>query len=135
MANEAIKGMGFHHIALRTTDFERSLEFYKALGMKPVIEWGEGMMTIAMFDIGDGGRFEIFANRGVDYPPEGRLQHFAFKVDDVVFAYEHALSVGAKEHTKPKTVPLEDARPNKATIQVAFVTGPDGELLEFFREI
>ncbi len=135
MANETIKGMGFHHVALRTTDFEKSLQFYKALGMKPVIEWGQGMMTIAMFDIGDGGRFEIFANRGVDYPAEGRLQHFAFKVDDVEAAYEHALSVGAAEHTKPKTVPLEDARPYKTTIQVAFVTGPDGELLEFFKEL
>ena len=29
MANEKILGMGFHHVALRTTDLEKSLEFYK----------------------------------------------------------------------------------------------------------
>lgn len=135
MANQKIKGMGFHHVALRTTNFEKSLEFYKALGMEFIVQWGQGPMTIAMFDIGDGGRFEIFANRGVDYPSEGRLQHFAFCVDDVEAAYAHALSIGAEALTPPKTVPLEDAIPEKITIQVAFVKGPDGEQLEFFKQL
>ena len=31
MANEIIKGMGFHHIGLKAADFEKSLAFYKAL--------------------------------------------------------------------------------------------------------
>lgn len=135
MSNEIIKGMGFHHIALRTTDYEKSIAFYEALGMKRIVEWGQAEMRISMMDIGDGGRFEIFANRGVDYPAEGRYQHFAFRVENVEKAYEHALSIGAHPYTAPKTVPLDDARPQKMTIQVAFVEGPDGELLEFFKEL
>jgi catechol 2,3-dioxygenase-like lactoylglutathione lyase family enzyme len=31
MANEVIKGMGFHHIALKCKDIEKSLQMYKAL--------------------------------------------------------------------------------------------------------
>ena len=135
MANDIIKGMGFHHVALRTTDLESSLKFYKALGMKEIVRWGAGQNEIVMLDIGDGGRLELFANRGVDYPAEGRWQHFAFAVDDVEAAYEHALSVGGRPCIFPKIVPLDDARPEKISIQVAFVLGPDDEQVEFFKQV
>ncbi len=135
MANEKIKGMGFHHLALRTSDLEKSLEFYKALGMKEIIRWGEGKMEIVMLDIGDGGRLELFANRGIDYPAEGRWQHLALAVDDVEAAYLFALSIGAKSFIAPKIAPLTDARPAPTAIQIAFVIGPDGEQVEFFKEV
>ena len=135
MANEKIPGMGFHHVALRTTDLEKSLEFYKGLGMKEICRWGQGPMEIVMLDIGDGGRLEIFANRGVDYPAEGRWQHFAVSVEDVEAAFELALSLGAKPNILPKIAELDDAKPAPMAIQVAFVEGPDGELLEFFKQV
>lgn len=135
MANEKILGMGFHHVALRTTCLEKSLDFYKGLGMKEIVRWGEGTLEIVMLDIGDGGRLELFANRGVDYPAEGRWQHFAVCAEDVEAAYSLALRLGAKSHTPPKIVPLDDARPGPIAIQVAFVAGPDGELLEFFKQV
>lgn len=135
MSNKIIAGAGFHHVALRTTSLERSLAFYKALGMSEIVRWGEGELEIVMLDIGDGGRLELFANRGVDYPAEGRWQHFAIAVDDVPAAYELAVSLGAKPSVAPKTVPLTDARPSPIAIQVAFVEGPDGEQLEFFKQV
>jgi catechol 2,3-dioxygenase-like lactoylglutathione lyase family enzyme len=135
MANKKISGAAFHHVALRTTDLERSVKFYKALGMEEIVRWGEGTFEIVMLDIGDGGRIELFANRGVDYPAEGRWQHFAISVDDVVAAYELALSLGAKPLIAPKIAPLDDARPAPMSIQVAFVEGPDGEQLEFFKQV
>ena len=135
MANKKIIGAAFHHVALRTTNLERSVEFYKALGMEEIVRWGEGAFEIVMLDIGDGGRIELFANRGVDYPAEGRWQHFAISVDDVVAAYELALSLGAKPLIAPKIAPLDDARPAPIAIQVAFVEGPDGEQLEFFKQV
>lgn len=122
-------------MALRTTDLEKSLAFYKALGMEEIVRWGEGAQEIVMLDIGDGGRLELFANRGIDYPAEGRWQHFAINADDVPAAYELALSLGAKPHTAPKIVPLDDARPAPIAIQVAFVEGPDGEQVEFFKQV
>ena len=135
MANEKIRGAYFHHVALRTTDLEKSLAFYKGLGMKEIVRWGEGENEIVMLDVGDGGRFELFANRGVDYPPEGRWQHFAIGVDDVDGTYELALSLGAKSLIPPKTVPLNDARPAPIAIHIAFVEGPDGEQVEFFKQV
>ena len=64
MANEMIKGMGFHHIGLKVADFAKSRAMYNALGMKEVCGWGEGDKEIVMFDLGDGGRIELFAGGG-----------------------------------------------------------------------
>ena len=133
MANEIIKGMGFHHIGLKAADFEKSLAFYKALGLKEIVRWGEGEKTIAMLDLGDGGRLELFANGGDEFSENGKWVHFAVCVEDVKAAYEYALSLGATSHIAPKVVPL-DSTPEKITIEVAFVKGPDGEQLEFFRQ-
>ena len=133
MANEKIRGIGFHHIGLKTADLEKSVKFYEALGMKEIVRWGEGEKEIVMLDIGDGGRFELFAGGGDEYSVKGKYVHFAMHVEDVPAAYAHALSVGAEPLTPPKVVPL-DAKPEKITIEVAFVKGPDGEELEFFRE-
>ena len=33
MSDNVIKGMGFHHIALKCKDIEKSLAMYKAIGM------------------------------------------------------------------------------------------------------
>ena len=133
MANERIKGIGFHHIGLKTADLEKSVKFYEALGMKEIVRWGEGEREIVMLDIGDGGRFELFAGGGDAFSEKGKYIHFAMHVEDVPAAYAHALSVGATPLTPPKVVPL-DSKPDKITIEVAFVKGPDGEQLEFFRQ-
>lgn len=135
MSNEIIKGAGFHHVALRTTDLDKSVSFYKGLGMTEIVRWGEGELEIVMLDIGDGGRLELFANRGVDYPAEGRWQHFAISADDVEGAYSLALSLGAKSFIAPKVVDIDDARPAPISIQIAFVEGPDGEQVEFFKQV
>lgn len=126
--------MGFHHIALKCKDIEKSLAMYRALGMTEVVRWGEGEKLIVMLDVGDGGRIELFANGSDEFAENGKWQHFALCVDDVDAAYERALAAGFVPHVLPKTVPLESS-PDKITINVAFVKGPDGEQLEFFREV
>ncbi|MBR3767718.1 MAG: VOC family protein [Clostridia bacterium] len=131
--NEIIKDLGFHHIALRCADIEKSLTMYKALGMKEIVRWGEGEKLIVMLDIGDGSRIELFADGGDHYSENGKWQHFAMSCFDVESAYEAALKAGFKERTPPKTVALESS-PEKMSIQVAFVLGPDNEQVEFFRQ-
>ena len=131
MANEIIKGMGFHHVALKATNFEESLKFFtEGLGMKFYTQWGEGDGRIAMLDLGDGGILELFAG-GAEGPNTNYI-HFAMKVDDVDAAYATALAAGAKPKMEPKVVPLDSA-PVKLTLNCAFVYGPSGEELEFFR--
>ncbi len=135
MANEIIKGMGFHHVALKAVDFEAALKFYtEGLGMKYYTGWGEGDGRIAMLDLGDGGILELFAGAQGDEAVNNRYIHFAMKVDDVDAAYEAAIKAGAKPKSAPKVVPLNSA-PVKMTLNCGFVYGPSGEELEFFRVV
>ena len=134
MANDIIKGIGFHHIGLKAADFEKSQKFYRALGLKEIVRWGEGPREIVMFDIGDGGRIELFANGGDEFAECGKWVHFAMCVEDVEAAYNIALAAGAQPHIAPKIVPL-DSKPEKISINIAFVKGPDGEQIEFFKQV
>lgn len=134
MANNIIKGAGSHHIALMASDLERSLAFYKALGFTEVARWGDPAKTIVMLDIGDGSRIELFSNGGDEYSVSGKWAHFAVKVDDVEEAFNIAVKAGGVPKIYPKVVPL-DSVPNKMSINIAFVKGPDGEELEFFKEL
>ena len=134
MANNIIKGAGSHHIALMASDLERSLAFYKALGFTEVARWGDPAKTIVMLDIGDGSRIELFSNGGDEYSVSGKWAHFAVKVDDVEEAFNIAVKAGGVPKIYPKVVPL-DSSPRKMSINIAFVKGPDGEELEFFKEL
>lgn len=132
MANDIIKGMGFHHVALKTADLDASIAFYEKLGMKFYTSWGEGDGRIAMMDFGDGGILELFAGGNCAEQANPRYIHFALKVDDVDLAYAKAIEAGAKPKSAPKVVPL-DSKPVKLTLNCGFVYGPDGEEVEFFR--
>ena len=129
--NNIIKGMGFHHIAPKTKDIEKSLLMYKALGLSEVARWGEGEGRVVMLDVGDGGRIELFANGGDEFSVNGKWQHFALSVDDVDFAYNTALKAGFRSFMEPCVVSLSP----EMKINIAFVTGPDEEQLEFFKEV
>ena len=137
--NKIIPGMGIAHLALKASDFEKSLEFYKALGMELYLGWGEGDKRIQMLKFGGGaGILELFAGgKKIDEDPgeyAGKYTHFAYEVEDVEAAFNTAIAAGAKPKILPKIVPL-DSVPEKISIQIAFVYGPDGEELEFFKEI
>ena len=135
MANDVIKGLNFHHIALKCKDLEKSIKFYsEVLGMKKYAAWGDGDEKIQMLSIGDGGIFELFAGGGDAYSDYGRWIHLAMETDDVDKAFETAVKGGAEPLVYPKSVTL-DSKPERITIRIAFVKGPDGEELEFFKEL
>lgn len=134
MANEIIKGMGFHHMSLYASDFDKSLAFYQKLGMTVYTAWGEGDSRIALLDTGDGSLLELFAKPGCEMASEGRWQHFALRVENVQGALDTALAAGATLHTPVKIMDL-NSHPRKITIQIAFVYGPDGEVIEFIKQI
>ena len=121
---------GFHHIALKASDFEKSVEFYKALGLKERVRWDGAVML----DMGDGGCIEIFAGGENREKVDERFLHLAFKVYDVDFAYQTAINAGATTYREPYEASPTDANP-PIKMRVAFVYGPDGELLEFFKEV
>jgi len=125
----AIKG--FHHIALNSSDFDRSVAFYKALGLVEAARWGEGAQSAMMLRLPDGGIVEIFANSNASPEQNVRFVHLALAVDDVRAAFDAAIKAGAPVREAPKDVdiPASPALP----VTVAFVNGPTGEVIEFFK--
>ena len=134
MTAETLAGLRFHHIALKCSDIEKSLKIYKALGMREVLRWGEGENRIVMLELSDGGCIELFANGSDAYSPMGKWVHFALGVSDVEAAYETALAAGFRCKSAPLVIPLP-SEPYRTSIHIAFVFGPDGEEVEFFREV
>ena len=135
--NTVIQGLGFHHIALRVQDYDRSVAFYcGALGGTVKAAWGEAPDRKVMVDLGDGGCVEIFekpyTGKRICAPFLGEWIHLAMRTEDVDLAYARALEAGAVSQTPPKDVdlPADPVFP----VRLAFVEGPDGEVIEFFHE-
>ncbi len=139
MSNDIIKGLGYAHIAIAAKDFDKSLAFYKALGMKVYTSWGEKSASadtrIALLDMGDGSLVELFAKPELAGDGAGSpYLHFAFAVQNVEEAYRIALEAGATPYKAPAELPL-DSNPIRMTLRIAFVKGPSGEELEFFKTV
>ncbi|MGI5893629.1 MAG: VOC family protein [Candidatus Merdivicinus sp.] len=131
MENQKIKHAGFHHLALISSNFEKSLQFYiEGLGCTYVRGWGEGTKRIAMVDFGSGHMLEIFARGTGEEQQEPRFLHLAIATPDPDGAYETALKAGAEPVDPPKDVVIQSETP--FPVRIAFVKGPDGEILEFF---
>ena len=134
MANTKIPGAGSHHIAISSAKFDESLKFYtEGLGMKIVGCWGENEGRAALLDIGDGSHVELFANGTTDEQKNERMVHFAFKTTDPDTAFNNAIAAGARERMVPTTLEIPSDPP--IPVRIAFVYGPDDEVLEFFQTL
>lgn len=137
MSNKVISGCTFHHIALQTSNFEKSLKFYtEGLGFEVFRTFTASTgKKVALIDIGEGSYFELFSDGEVkedkrDYA--GRYFHLALKVDDAKAAYKRALEYGGEEMGKaPHEMELPTNPP--MPVVIGFIKGPDGEELEFFQ--
>lgn len=124
---------GLHHIALRAADFEASLRFYRdGLGFRVARTWGEDGQPAALLDTGGGSYVEVFGGGAPGQRPEGTLLHFALRTTDCDASLERARAAGADVTVEPKTIEIA-ARPEPFTVRLAFCTGPDGEVIEFFQ--
>ena len=131
--NKVIPGCGFHHVAIRTHDFEASVKFYtEALGFTEKIAWGEGDSRAIMLDSGDGNYMEIFAGGAAAVKPEGSIIHFALRADDCDQALERARKAGAQVTMEPKSLDIQ-SKPHVTPVRIAFCKGPCGEVIEFFQ--
>lgn len=140
--NPRLSNAGFHHLAFRARDYDRSLAFYtEGLGFRLAHNWGEKAgesdTRIALLDIGDGNFLELFASapgqepytsQGV--PAPGAFFHLALRTSDVDKDIETVRALGCPVTVEPKSVPV-----NGKTIRVGFFLGPDGETLEFFQHL
>ena len=126
-----MKTLGFHHIQMKCQDLDASIAFYNALGITVERSWGTGEKRACMLNVGNGNYLELFAGGEKGDKPEGFVGHFAIQVDDTQAAFDIAMANGAAE-VRPVTrldIPSTPALP----VILAFVKGPDGEIIEFFQ--
>lgn len=134
--NTTISGCGFHHVAIRVADWDRSIRFYcEGLGFTQKITWGEAPTRAAMLDTGDGNYLEIFERTKAPAPApeehEPNILHLCFRADDCAAAVERVREAGGEITIEPKQPPPFAKIGLKAII--AFAKGPDGEIVEFFQ--
>lgn len=143
------KTTSLHHVALRTDRFDEAVAFYRdGLSLTPVYAFGMGEGKRALIlrcgEGADSGHVEIFERDEADedVPAEGRLLHLALATQDVDAMYEKALAAGATSRMEPTDAEHVNALPadqqldgtQRFTPRLAFVTGPAGEIIEFFRD-
>lgn len=124
---------GFHHVAIRARNFEKTVDFYHvAFGFERKFGWGTQGSRAALMDTGDGNYVEIFEGRGDEEVPEGGILHMAFRTPDVDASYARAMAAGATSQMEPTDV-QPDNQDYPVTFRIAFVRGLDGEVIEFFQ--
>ncbi len=132
MSNQKIPGCGFHHIAIWTADWEKSLQFYsEGLGFTQKVAWGEAPKRAVMLDAGDGNYLEIFEREAEKQRVgEANILHLCFRCDNCEAAVEVARAAGATVTTE--AVAPEVFAKMGLGAKIAFVLGPSGEIIEFF---
>jgi len=128
-----MKFNGYHHIGLSTKDAEKSLDFYtKVLGGKEVMQFPMPSTgkTIYMVDLGGNAVVEIVPNGTDAEEANPRWAHIALRTDDAKAAYEEAIKGGAVSRSEPREMDVGTMK-----MCIAFVYGPDHEVVEFFQLI
>lgn len=125
---------GFHHVAVKAKNFEKSLSFYtEVLGLKLRNEWGEGRKHAVMLVAGDGSAIELFAGGADIAELQSPYIHIAFSVDDPDAFIEKIRNAGYEITVEPKTADISGEKGFSA--RLAFCKGPDGEVIELFKAL
>lgn len=145
---------GLHHIGLFSRNLDATLRFYvDGLGFTRSYGWNGALGEQAseqfnfvlpgvMLDAGDGNYFEVFPRdpSSPESEPVFPLNHIALRTADIDAAYQRALQHGGRSHAFHLPEKSWDGAPLIVTMhgapervaRIAFVRGPDGELIEFF---
>ena len=126
-----MKFNGYHHIGLVVKDADRSLEFYtEGLGGEITFSFpmGDTGKTIYLVDLGGNAVIEIIPRGNGEGEVNAHWAHIALAADDARAAYAHAIQAGATVRSEPREAML-----GTMAMCNAFVTGPDGEVIEFFQ--
>jgi len=121
---------GVHHLALLSSDVERTIEFYQGLLEFPLTELFENRdyqgSTHFFFDIGGGNLLAFFDFPGLDLGPYaevlGSMHHLAISVAPDKWAY-----LKAKIEASDTNIGFE----YKTSL---YFSGPDGERLEIIAD-
>lgn len=132
--NKAIEGLGTHHIAILTRNWDESEKFYcDVLGMEKIAQttFESPERRIALFDIGDGSHIELFdptPNLSEKADGHDPVIHFALTTTDIKAAVERVRAAGMKITKESLVIDF-----GHLNITRAFFEGPNGEIIEFYQ--
>ena len=115
---------GLHHVAVRTTDIERSARFYSdALGFEEVrrLHFEDGSYLVQL--VHEGSIIELFGGGKPAENDRGEVgyTHIALQVDSVDEEHARLTALGFDFHVPPQDV---------QGIRCAFFRDPDGNPIE-----
>jgi len=119
---------GFHHVALKSTDLQKSITFYMELMGATIRAQWDGA---ALMDTGNGNYVEIFAGGDTAQEHNEGYFHLAYRVtqaSDVDQLTDRARDMGYPVTIEPRDVNLTPDYPAR----ISFIKGPSGEVIEFF---
>ena len=119
-------------MAIRVKDYDAAVKFYKSLGFKEKISWGEGDRRAIMLDTGDGNYVELLSLRSDQQKAENPIAHFAIRTDDCDAATERVRMAGAEITVEPKSSTIE-SKTGPVPLRISFFKGPEGEIIELFQ--
>lgn len=128
--------VGFHHVALRTKQWDESVRFYcDQLGFTPKIIWNLPTgFRAAMLDTGAGHYLEVFEDPHYTPHPDGALIHLALRTADVDAATAKIRAAGMRVTVEPKNVTIQTTNgAGSVPVRLSFFVGPNGETWEFFQ--
>ena len=131
--NSKIAGLGTHHIAVQTVDYEASVKFYtEVMGMIEVVGFESQGRRAVILDIGDGSHMELFEPIPGTQPSNDAtgnvVFHFALQTTDIEQALERVRAAGMEI-----TVELTTVQMGPLNISLAFFKGPSGEVVEYIQ--
>lgn len=148
-----VPNLGLDHIALRTYDIDASVRFYtEALGFRFAHEWSApeaGVNRCVFLDAGDDRVIELFdaastppggSARNFDAEPRpsdeeraraATLVHFAIRTEEPAALFQRAVAAGARPLMAPARIETKGV--TAMTLEVGFVYGPNGEVIEFIK--
>jgi len=139
-SNPVLGGGGFHHVCVKTRDWERTMRFYRdTLGCVEKVAWRAAPQRAAMLDSGGANYIEVFEDLAYAADPNGAILHFALRTTKLDEVADRVRAFGAKITMEPKDVTIAStaAGANAATgpvpIRIFFCEGPSGEIIEFFQ--
>lgn len=126
---------GVHHVAVKTLDYARTMDFYtNLLGLKVRVEWtAPDGRQLALLDLGGGSHVEVIAFGEGTVPAAGGQDHpwmhVAFATANPDVLWQQAISAGYPSVIAPKDVELGGLQ-----VRIAFFEGPNREVIELFSE-
>ncbi len=133
--NTILGGGGFHHVSVKTRDWETTRRFYcETLGFTEKLAWRAAPQRAAMFDAGDGNYLEVFEDLAYAGAVNGAITHFALRTTRLDAVAERVRAAGMKITMEPKdaTIPSTSST-GPVPIRIFFCEGPNGEVIEFFQ--